>query len=183
MSTGEKLFKNQINIESGFHITGNYPIDDRLVVTSKEYLDKLTELRESYEGMIVSVIGDEIDSNNGTYQCLNNTWHRLLTDSNFVDDYDILTKDNYDDLTKKRILTIDTLTDRHTTVLTSGTYQERAENILNDTDVLILGGFTASIDDDTVIKILNTYYNPNDEDHKNINFGQRKENEESNEDN
>lgn len=160
MSTGEKPFKNQINIESGFHITGNYPIDDRLVVMSKEYLDKLVELRESYEGMIVSVIGDAIDSNNGTYQCLNNNWYRLLTSDNFVNDYNILTKDNYDDLTKKQILTINTLTDRHTTVLTSDnltdrsdevltsdTYQERAKNILNDTDVLILEGFGAIIDE------------------------------------
>lgn len=104
-----KVYSNLISTTAGFSYRSQQPIDDRLVVESYTDLDVLMNGKETYEGMIISVVNDEESDKNGSYQCLNNTWHKLLT----LDNFDKTTGEKY---------------------LTSDNYRTRAENILNDND-------------------------------------------------
>lgn len=148
MSSSNKTFPNQIKLESGFKITGNYPIDDRLVVDDINSLEGLSKDRESYEGMIVTVKGD------GTYQYLNNKWYKLLTDNNFdiATGEKYLTSDNY--RTRAKNILNDDDYDHKTgnVILTKDNYanEDRAPEILTKNDILILEGGDAEFNPTTI---------------------------------
>lgn len=141
-----KVYSNLISTTAGFSYRSQQPIDDRLVVDLYTDLNTLMTGNETYEGMIISVINDESDKN-GSYQCLNKTWYKLLTTDNFdkttgekyltSENYrtraeNILNKDDYDDKTDNVILTKDN-------------YMDRSPEILTDDDVLYLVGGDANI--------------------------------------
>lgn len=87
----KKTYTNIINLTAGFRYRARQPIDDRLVVDDKASLDELVSQNEVYKGMVVSVVNDKTESNNGTYHYIkqsNNdtfTWIKM-SDKNDITD-------------------------------------------------------------------------------------------------
>lgn len=91
MNVLNKLYKNLILLTTGYRFNAPKPIDDRLVVEDKASLDGLVDRDWAYKGMVVSVVNDKTESNNGTYHYIkqsNNdtfTWIKM-SDKNDITD-------------------------------------------------------------------------------------------------